>query len=96
MRRTYKVILGIVILVMLVALVFIWKNNHQSVVAPEVTPFITPQQDAREYTGDACVAAGGRIVNTLSETAGKDYVSSDVLGEVIDLRCPCVCVKNNL
>lgn len=95
MRRIHKIILSIVILVVLVALFFVWKNAHQSVVAPEVTPFATPQQEAREYTSDACVAAGGRIVNTLSETAGKDYASSDVLGEVVGVRCPCICVKNN-
>ena len=48
---------------------------------------------AREpvLTGDECVQAGGKIINTLDgSTCGAD---DQLLGKVSGMRCPCVCCK---
>ena len=43
-----------------------------------------------QLTGDECVAKGGEIVNTLSN---PKYDKKLLLGEVIGMKCPCVCLK---
>ncbi|MDO8470010.1 MAG: hypothetical protein Q7S84_03275 [bacterium] len=42
-------------------------------------------------TGAECQARGGEVVNTLAGTPG--YQPSEVLGEIREANCPCVCVK---
>lgn len=43
-----------------------------------------------QLTGDECVAKGGEIVNTLSN---PKYDRKLLLGEVVGMKCPCVCLK---
>ena len=43
-----------------------------------------------QLTGDECVAKGGEIVNTLGN---PKYDKKLLLGKVIGMKCPCVCLK---
>lgn len=45
----------------------------------------------RTLTSEECVARGGHIINTLGGDGCK--TSDAFLGEVVGLRCPCVCCK---
>ncbi len=45
-----------------------------------------------QLTGDECVAKGGEIVNTLSN---PKYDKKLLLGEVVGMKCPCVCLKKD-
>jgi len=44
----------------------------------------------RQMGGDECAQLGGEIINTLSQ---KDCGANEYLGEVVGMRCPCICCK---
>ncbi|MFH1209231.1 MAG: hypothetical protein V1663_00370 [archaeon] len=50
----------------------------------------TTPKSTDKITSEECDALNGRIVNTLNE----DCPSENIIGEVTDLKCPCVCCKD--
>lgn len=50
----------------------------------------TEEAQERELTGDECAQLGGEIINTLD---GEDCGEDEYLGEVIGMRCPCLCCR---
>lgn len=44
----------------------------------------------KKFSSSECTDLGGEIVNTLSEDPAT---KGTILGDITDLRCPCVCVK---
>ena len=42
-----------------------------------------------KLTSEECTSMNGVIINTLSENCP----SEDIIGEITDLKCPCVCCK---
>ncbi len=42
-------------------------------------------------TSDECVERGGAVINTLNPAFS--YSPDEILGEIDEVRCPCVCIK---
>ncbi len=73
----------LVILVVVLLIIF--------VIISLIQYYIDSQKNVlHSMTGDECAKNGGTIVNTLGE---EGWEEKDVIGEVTDMRCECLCIK---
>jgi len=47
----------------------------------------------KKLTSEECVQKGGKVLNILTLKPFLNYNPKDVIGEVLGVKCPCVCIK---
>lgn len=91
-NKAFTITIGLFVIATMLAVV--WTRSHL---------IGTTEGNPTDYSEESCQAAGGTVINTLDyydETADAIVEpengfcqDKERLGEVIGLKCPCVCCK---